>query len=310
MKIRFWVAAVAFFAVACGAVGAHAQTLSLAYHQGDTYKYALHLTTKGNTGAGALSSPIDVDMSATEAVSVLSVDASGDAAISIASSNLSVKSSFGGITNTTTGLPGQTVQMTIAPDGRILSVDGQALGGGGLPLLGGSSGSFISAILPGGAVKPGDTWTKSYDVANPAGTGTVHITADSKYLRDETIKSVNAAVVETRSTATFDLTIDLGKMLSGASGGLGDVTGMTGGPAPPASDSGPQSITITGTATSDTTTWIDPGSHRVVKTHETGSTDTTVTIPMPAGAAATSPTPKPIGPITLSGSETLDLTPA
>ena len=305
MKIHRLLAGFVFFAVACGATAAHAQTLTLAYHQGDVYKYSLHAVFKTQI-TGAVSTPIALDMTAEEAVTVVSVDASGDADVSVATSNLSVTSTMGTIKTTTSGLPGQTVTMTIASDGRVLKVDGQPFAGTGLSAVSGTGGSFISAVLPSDAVKPGDTWSKTYDIANPGGTGSVNVKTDSKYLRDETIKGVSAAVVETNSAATFNLTIDLNHI----TGPAGAVPGMTGGGMPsksdgsPTAEAGPQNITVTGTGNSDTTSWIDPGSHRVLKTHQSGSTKGTLTFQMAAGSTA--PT---ITPTAIDATYTLDLTP-
>lgn len=304
MKIRGMLAAVAFLAVACGATAAHAQTLSLAYHQGDVYKYGLHFVLKTQI-TGAVSTPIDLDVTAKETVTVLSVDSSGDADVSIATTGLTTKTTMGTISTTTTGIPGQTVTMTIAPDGRVLKVDGKTLAGTGLSAFGGTSGLFISAVLPSNAVKPGDTWSKTYDIPNPIGTGSVHITADSKYLRDETVKGTGTAVVETKSTATFNLTIDFGKML----GGMTTLPGAIGGPTapPPATmpEAGPQSVALGGTGSSDATSWIDPSSHRVVKTHYTANNAVHLTFQMAAGTSAPM-----IMPTDITANETLDLTPA
>jgi hypothetical protein len=306
MKLQRRLAVVAFLAVACGATAAHAQTLTLAYHQGDVYKYGLHAVLKTQI-TGAVSTPIALDVTAQETITVVSVDTSGNADVSVATSNLTVTSTMGTIKTTTSGLPGQTVTMTIARDGTVLKVDGQPFAGTGLSAVGGTSGSFISAVLPSHAVKPGDTWSKSYDIANPAGTGSVDVKADSKYLRDETIKAVSAAVVETKSTATFNLTIDLNQLIGGA-GGLPGMTGAAGGPSdvsgPPTAEAGPQNITVTGTGSSDTTTWVDPSNHRIVKTHQTGTTNAKLTFQMAAGSTAPMLTPTAI-----DATYTLDLTP-
>ncbi|TMC99314.1 MAG: hypothetical protein E6J05_06075, partial [Chloroflexi bacterium] len=70
-------AAIALAAVACGAVVAHAQTLSLAYAKGATYHYTLHTTSNLSTDMGTVSAPVKMDMTAKEAVTVNSVDSKG-----------------------------------------------------------------------------------------------------------------------------------------------------------------------------------------------------------------------------------------
>jgi hypothetical protein len=287
-------ALVALLAVSCGSIVAHAQTLALAYRAGDTYTYALHLTSNMNLDAQTVVQPINLDLTGKETVTVRSVDASGAADLSITVSNLAVKTVSGTVTNTTTGSTVPAVEMKVAADGRILSLNGTSFGAGGLPQFGGLGGSFISAVLPDGSVKPGDTWSKNYDQANPVGIGSVHVTTKSKYLRNESVKGVSAAVVETTSTATIDITIDLSKM-------VGAQTGV-----PTLPDSAVRSMIIKGATDSDVTTWVDPGGHRVVKSHMTANTNTTLTVNLTSSA----PIPGLTGPISIRGAETMDLTPA
>jgi hypothetical protein len=281
-------ALVALFAFACGAVPAQAQTLSLGYHSGDTYKYSFHSTTKQTLGASGMTVPSEIDTSATETVKVKSVDSSGTADLAITLGNFNLKSTTGGVTNTTTGIADTTLDVSVAADGRVLSMNGQQFAGANPFLIfsGLGGGFFVSAVLPSSAVKPGDTWSKSYDQANPGGTGTVHLTTQSKYLRNETIQGVNAAVVETISNGSLDMTL--------------------GAPAAGAAASGFGGMSIKSTLTSDVTTWIDPNTHRLLKTHSTETNDGTVNL----DASASSGLPGLTGPITIKGTGTTDLNPA
>jgi hypothetical protein len=161
--------------------------------------------------------------------------------------------------------------------------------------MSGTQGGLVTAILPDSAVKQGDKWTKSYDQANPVGSGTSHVTADSTYVKDENVGSVKTAVVESKITGTFDFTIDMNQPTSGGtslfpSGGAGGLQGLG----------------LKGTTTSDVTSWIDAGAHRVVKSHSTGGVDATMTLTMTAGSAI----PGLSGPITFKGTQTMDMTPA
>lgn len=187
-------ALVALVTLACGALPAHAQTLSLTYKSGDTFKYAIHSVLKETLGAGGLSIPFGIDMSARETVKVASVDSSGTSGLTITVSNISITTTTSGETNTTTGLPDSSISMKVASDGRVQSVNGSALAGNPFTLLSNVGGGFITAVLPDAAVKPGDTWSKSYDEAAPGGSGASHIRARSKYLRDESMSGVSAAV--------------------------------------------------------------------------------------------------------------------
>jgi hypothetical protein len=275
-------------------MGAHAQTLTLAYASGATYKYTLHATATETIDAGAATFPISFDLSAHETVTVKSVDSSGVADLSISLSNLTVKSTAGGVTNTTTGSPMPPIDMKIAADGRTLSVNGSTFGSSPFTAFSGMGGSFMSAVLPDNAVKPGDTWSKDYDQANPTGSGKIHVTTKSKYLRDEVVSGVNAAVVETTSTASINITIDMSKLLAGMTPSSPAMPGVAVG-----------SLTITGTNSSDVTTWIDPGAHRVIKSHMKGSTDATMTM-----TASGKAMPGLTGPFSIKGTNTMDLNPA
>lgn len=270
----------------CGSFGPQAHTLSLAYKTGDTYKYKFHSTIKQTVGAHDMTLPIQIDMTATESVYVDAVDKNGTADLTITFSDFSMKSTLGGVTNTTTGTPMSPIDVKIAADGTIASVGGNEVSSnnpfGALAGMGG--GFFITALLPNHAVKPGDKWSKTFDQSNPNGSGASHVTSNSTYLRDESFKGVSAAVVETRSTATIDVT----------------------GPAATTKDA-MSGISIKGTLTTDVTTWIDPNGHRIMKSHTAARDDATIDIPN------TSPdknSPAIQGPLTAKGDGTTDLTPA
>jgi hypothetical protein len=278
---------VALFAFACGVVPAQAQTLSLGYHTGATYKYSFHSTTKQTLGMSGKTVPEDIEMSATETVKVKSVDSSGTADLTITLANFSFKSSSG-VTSTSTATPDTILDVTVAADGRVLNIDGHQFANAD-PLLafsGLGGGFFVSAVLPSNAVKPGDSWSKNYDQANPGGTGTVHLTSQSKYLRNESVQGVSTAVVETTTNGSIEIT--------------------TGATAPGGAALGVGGMSITGTVTSDVTTWIDPSTHRMVKTHSTETNNATMKIGASAGAGL----PGLSGPFTLKGTGTTDLNPA
>ena len=292
-------AALLFLVVAaCGSIGSvQAHTISLAYKAGDTYKYTLHAVLNYTIGAEGFSVPFNLDMTGKEAVTVKSVDSSGTADLTIALTDLSVKTTTNGTTNTTTTTTPTSVEMKVASDGRIVSVNGSTFTNGSLPGLSGTEGGLITAILPDKAVKPGDTWTKEYDQANPMGKGSIHVTTKNKYLRDEQVKNVNTSVVESNIATTIDLTLDMSAMAGQGGTPLFPSTGGA---------SGLQSLSMKGTTTSVVTSWIDASARRVAKTHSTGTIDATMTLNMAAGAT----TPGLTGPITFKGTQTMDMNPA
>jgi hypothetical protein len=282
-----WLALLAVLVLAaCGSIGAQAHTLSLAYKAGDTYKYKFHATSKQTAGMSGISIPISLDMTAAESVTVKSVDSSSVADLSISLSDFTMKTVTGGVTNTTTGLPMSSIEVKIRPDGTVVSVDGNAItAGNGLESLSGFGGGFfVSAVLPDHAVKAGDTWSKTYDQTFPNSDAKLHVVSDSKYVRDESVNGVNAAVVETKSTGSIDMSGP-----PGATGGMMD------------------SFSVKGTFTTDVTTWIDPNGHRVLKSHATGHDDATINFPT-ASPATNSPMMQ--GPVTATGDSTTDLSPA
>lgn len=283
---------------ACGSIGDQAHTISLAYKSGDTYRYALHVGMKYTVGAQGLSIPINLDLSGKETVKVQSVDSTGTADLSINLTDLSVKTTVNGTTNTTTTTTTTSVEVKVGRDGRIVSVNGSVFGSSGsLPGMSGADGGLVSAILPDKPVKPGDTWTKSYDQTNPMhSTGAYHVTTDNKYLRDEKVGNVNTAVVESKINADLDLTFDLAS-LSGQGGS--SFLPTSGGSA------ALKSMSMKGSTKTDVTTWIDFGAHRIVKSHSTGTIDAMIDLNMVAGSTA----PGLSGPITFKGTQTLDLNP-
>jgi hypothetical protein len=286
-------ALVALFAVACGASTQQAQDVRLAYHKGDAYKYAIHSTANETIDAGIVTLPIKLDMTANQTVTVNAVDAGGTADLSIEMSNLSLTTTINQAP-TTTKVASQTISMQVAKDGTVVSVNGNAMGSNPLTMLSGVGGGFISAVLPDKPVKAGDKWSKTYDQANPTGSGSIHITSDSTYLKDE----AKLAVIETTSNSTIDLTLDMSKLAAGqAASGL---PGLTPGSI--------QSLSFKGTVKAVVRSWIDPSTHRVSKTHRTSNVDATMTMNLPAGA--TQGMAGLTGPIKIKGDETTDLTPA
>jgi hypothetical protein len=290
-------ALLAFFLVAaCGSVGVvEAHSISLAYKAGDVYKYKFQMALKYTIGGEGMSIPLDISLGAKETMTVKSVDSRGMADVSVIVSDASLKMTVNGTTNTTT-TPTSIVDMKITPDGRIVSIDGSAFGNSSPLGMTGYQVGLVTAILPDTPVKPGDSWTKTYDQPNPFGPGSSSATTNSKYLRDEKVGSVNTAVVESKVTANLTISIDASSV-SGQSGT--SVFPSMGG------SGGLQSITITGRSVSDVTSWIDANARRVVKTHSSGTVDATMAINMAAGST----TPGLSGPITFKGTQTLDMTP-
>ena len=277
---------------ACGSFGAQAHTISLAYKAGDSYVYKFHATSKQVASVGGTSVPIDLETSAKETVTVKSVDSSGTADLAITLSDMTLKTVTAGFTNTTTGMPSNSVDVKVRADGTVVSVDGNSMIGASpfAALSGIGGGYFTTAVLPDRAVKVGDSWSKTYDQTDPKSLVAVHVTSSSTYLRDETVDNVTTAVVETRSEGKIDFI-----------GGAADTS------------SAMARLPIHGTFTTDVTTWIDTSAHRVVKSHSTAHDNVTLTFPTisPPTTDKTMPMmPFMQGPVTATGDSTTDLSPA
>jgi hypothetical protein len=252
------------------------ETLRLVFHQGTTYKFSFHAVESLANGTDPAN---HFEFTAQETATIQSVDSTGISDIAVALNNLTaISGGAGSPADTVNSRPAYTVK--IAPDGRILSMDGPPVASK-FPFRIGFDGSLIVAVLPDNSVKPGDSWTKTYDQVNPFGasSGTLHIQSTSKYLRDESVAGVSAAVVETLSDATINSTVNL---LPGASAA----------PSYPGLPGGVVGFALTGTTSTDVTTWIDAHSNRVLKTHVTAKTNAAIGSVVAPGAPT--PTDAPI----------------
>jgi hypothetical protein len=267
-----------------------AQTLSLVFHKGDVYKYSLHTVAHEEHGFAiygdlapdlTLSVRFNTDVTATATVTVQSVDANGAADVSIETTDFVMDGS---------AYPNRPPwSVKIGADGHTLEVSG--LHYVGLFPYGTSMGgvNLVSAVLPRGAVKPGDTWTKAYDETAPHTVGTIHIATGTAYARGESFQGVEAAVVETTSQTNFDISVDAAKLLPAGSDS-----------AKAFNPNGPGEIKAKGKISSKVTTWIDRKTHRILKSQMTATTATAITTPgmaMDGGPGTT----------TVTGTATLDL---
>lgn len=297
-RVALLLSCIALFVAACGSIGVQAHTISLAYKAGETYKYKLHVVLNYTVAAQGLSIPFNIDMSGKETVKVKSVDSSGTADLAIDVSDITAKTTVNGTTNTTTTTTSTSVEIKVGPDGRIVSVNGNALGSSGsLPGMSGAEGGLVTAILPDKPVKPGDKWTKNYDQTNPMhSTGAYHVTTDNTYVKDEKVGSTDTALVESRIKADLDLSFDMSTLAGEGGTGFFPSAGGSG---------GIKGMSMKGTTKSDVTTWIDTSARRIVKSHSSGSVDATLSFILAPGAT----TPGLSGPIAFKGTQTLDMNP-
>jgi len=282
--------AVAVLLVACGILPVHAQAISLAFKQGEQFKYALHFTGTFSAHIGAVLQDVKIDAKARETVVTTAVESDGTADMTLTLSDLTItttgKAADGSTTTSTTtqtnAIPPQ--QLKVAPDGRILSINGQNISSESP--FGVLTGSYlVYAVLPDSAVKADDKWSKSYDQAQPGGSSSVHVTSNSTYLRDESFHGVNSAVIETKSAADFTM-----NLIPPKSPLPNTPNGTRPGPTPGGLGS------VQGSETSDTTSWVDPAAHRVLKSSMKATLRATIA--------------EFENQVTVTGTQTVDLEPA
>jgi len=292
--VKRWLVLAIVALTACGSFGLGAHPISLAFKSGDTYSFKLHAKLDYTIGAQGLSVPFKLELNAKDTVKVNSVDASGVADVTINLTDITIKSAING-TDDSHVAKSETVNLKITSDGHIVSVNGTALTSGSLPDFTGMGNGLISAVLPSGDVRVGDTWSKTYDSKPPTGSGSIHVKTDNKYVRDEKVGAVQTAVVESKITSTIDITLDLSSLGVPMMNPRGTTTSPIA-----------QTAAMKGTLTSTVTSWIDTAGHRIVKTHSTGKTDATLNLNMASASSSTSFN----GPVTFKGTQAVEIDPA
>ena len=279
---------------ACGSLGLGAHPISLAFKPGDTYSYKLHAKLDYTIGAQGVSVPFKLELNAKDTVKVNSVDASGVADVTINLTDITIKSAVNG-TDDTHVAKSETVDLKVTSDGHVVSVNGTALTSGSLPDFTGMGNGLISAVLPSGDVRVGDTWSKTYDSKPPTGSGSIHVKTDNRYVRDEKVGAVQTAVVESKITSAIDITLDLSSLGVPMMNPLATTTSPIA-----------QTVAMKGTLTSTVMSWIDAAGHRIVKTHSTGNTDATLNLNMSSPSSPTAFN----GPVTFKGTQAVEIDPA
>jgi hypothetical protein len=206
---------------------AEAQPLALAFEQGESQSYEIDQTIDAEIASDVFGSEsISMDVSQVVSWEVTSVDDQGNATIEVTVSEVSGSLNGQPIPGDAASVP--AVEIEIAPDGRVLSAGGLALGGAGQTQGFGFPGmGQVTPILPdeGEEVSVGDTWEKEFSQEFPFGEGTIEFSATSTYERDEEVNGRTAAVIVTDLTVPLDFTLSfsdlletLGPELTGATG--------------------------------------------------------------------------------------------
>ena len=255
-----------------GGGSAEAQPLALAFTKGQSETYAIHQTMQGQVSSDLLDDlPLDMDVSQVMTWNVTSVDEDGNATVELSVTEMS--GSVNGIEVPAAASDIPPVEFVVAPDGRIVSAGGLALGGAGQTQGFGFPGmGQLTPILPdeGDAVAPGDTWEKEFSQDFPYGEGTIEFTATSTYDRNETVNGVEAAVIVTKMSVPMDFTMDFQELLDS----LGDDLGAAGATGIDALANA--TISYSGRGDIAQTSFVDLGAKQLLRTESTGDFDITM----------------------------------
>jgi hypothetical protein len=293
--------------------------IKVAFREAQTYRYHYRSALNGSLTMGqGTTLPIKADSSADATWKVVSVDAGGNTTVDMTLTNLktSITGSMlpGSTTTTTTTTTTQHFQFEVAPTGEMVSGGGPSGPPSALTItqgLGPPGTDQFLAVLPGRAVKPGETWTKTFTRPSPFGQGSITYTTENRFLRYENLKGGKAAVVRTTATMPLDISIDLQKATAAAGGGTSP---------PPLPIGVPVSgqVHIQGTSSTDSTTWFDVKTDQVERITIIDDTDEITTFvgisglpspPITQGAPSPLP-PVPqglLGPQRFTGRQTLQL---
>jgi hypothetical protein len=255
-----------------GGGSAEAQPLALRFTQGQSETYEIHQTMDGTISSDLFGEmPLDMDLTEVMTWTVTSVDGEGNATIELSVDEMSGSVSGTQIPPAVSDIP--PVEFVVAPDGRIVSAGGLALGGAaqtegfGFPGMG-----QLTPILPdeGEAVSPGDTWEKRFSQEFPYGEGTIEFTATSTYERNESVNGAEAAVIVTHLSVPMDFTMDFQELLDS----LGDDLGAAGTTGVAALANATASYTGRGDITQ--TSFVDLEAKQLLRTESTGDFDITM----------------------------------
>jgi hypothetical protein len=260
---------VAFTSLGGDEQSANAQPLSLVFTEGESRTYTVRMTMDGGLEAGEAlggSQPLEIDMTETMTWKVVSVNADGIATVRVTIDEVS--GTVNGVEMPQNAADMPSIDMQIAPDGRILTAGGLSFagfdqtGGAGFPGMG-----QMTPLLPDGPVEPGDTWTEEFSQEIPFGEGTIEYTATNTLERYEDVGGVEAAVVTSSYTVPMDFRIDFDRLLESMGGaqGITGATGMAG-----------ASISYGGEGSFVMTSWVAREAKELLKMSSSGSFDMTM----------------------------------
>jgi hypothetical protein len=241
---------------------------------GDTYRYHMVMDMDANVGSTQLgvSEPVKGTVDMVMGMRVVEVDGGG-----VATVDVSMEEGTATFEGGRESIPSQTFRMRIAPDGRLLSVNGSPLSSAtsGLGIPGSDQ---LTPLLPDRTVKPGESWSKNVDLPAPFGEGTIGLAVNGEFIGYQEIDGVQAAEMKTDSVVPLDLTLNL-RDLAPFLGATGDAEELTG------------EMTMGGSVRSIQTSLVDLPTGRWYRTVGDITFDVTMRMSgLPAGLEATEAT--------------------
>jgi hypothetical protein len=279
---------VAVAAVVVLSTGQGSAAFALSLRRGTTYAYRLHMTFDGQGSIGKRRLPVAMSLDETMAWFVTGVEDDGTATV-----ELTVKDMSGRVNGQPTPpVKATTTVLRVSSDGRVLTSGGSVsvdTGGFGNGIPGTDQ---LTPILPNRPVKPGDTWTKTFDQSNPVGRGRIHYDSKNRLDRYESVDGVRAAVITSDVSVPMDLTIDILKGLK-LTGTSPEEAGIPRGSHPTVRMKGSTAFTMTN--------WFDREKGLPLKTTQSGQVDLTMSFRgLPRGEALP-------GDLNMSGRFTLEM---
>lgn len=257
-----------------GGSPAAARPLAFSFTPGDRQTYELHLTMDGTLSAGDLGEmPFDAEATEVASWEVTGVDADGVATVEVTVSEVSGSLNGAEMPSDPSEFP--SLEMRIAPDGRVLEWSGPSFfgadpsSGASFPGMGPGMGQ-MTPLLADHPVAPGDRWTTSFSQANPFGEGGISYEGTGTFVREEELDGVRAAVIRTETTATFDLTVALDELLAAMGE---DLVGSHG-----AEQLRGVEVAYQGRGSYTGTGWVDLDASLPLKAIVSGNVDTTMTV--------------------------------
>lgn len=200
---------------------ADAATYRLSFAAGESHRYAFRMNMSGAVRAGGIEQPMDavLSMDLVERVTAVSPDG-------IATVRQQVDRASFTVGGQKVGLPRTTVTMRLAPDGRVLQVQG--LGGSGCAGADPSTelfgpGQMYPAFSPD-AVAPGDEWTLTQRYPNPLTGGTMPVTTRNRLVS----LSDGVALIRSDITMPVDMKVRLTDLARAVQRACGEVPGEIG----------------------------------------------------------------------------------